>query len=180
MFSMIDYVCLCLSLTLLILILVTTCTLFGKIWIHLIKCNKTSKVPILQDTETIVGEFKSFYHKTISIGLNNNVTKDMAIDIYKLDSGCDAGKTDKITKNFVLAKTNISKHTPEYALKGSLFEYEISGIFSKPQSVNVCILIGPDYGKGTTKECVKKSLFNSIGRYSVEESNYYYFEVGIF
>lgn len=132
------------------------------------------------------------FHKTVNVGLSTELFNSTDfydsttnIDFYGASGSCDHiyGSNFPIkTRNIYLTDKNISSYIPEYALKGSIFNYKLSGNvqnISDVDFVDVCVYRGSDYNKGTLLKCKKVLLRQdySCGSYEVRESDYYFFKV---
>lgn len=167
-----------------LLVVVSIVTLTVKIWIPL-RQSSALKLEILNGSTIIVKEIDSLFQKAVDVSLDRehinstNFNRSTTnIDFYGVATSCDQiyGTTLKERK-FCLTEKDISSHVPEYALKGSIFKYEISGNTSKNEYMLICTYCGADYKMCHRKKCKKLYLNEGSGSYKVSEHGYYSFRV---
>jgi hypothetical protein len=160
-----------------------------KLWIPL-RPPPPSQLEMLNGSTVIVKEIDSLFHKTVEVHLNtedvnstefNHSTSN--IDFYGMPRPCDhiyGSNYGPKTWSISLTEENITTHTPEYALKGSTFNYKISGHvnnISTIEFVEVCVYRGFDYSMETPEACKKVLLRQDHGSFEVQEAGYYFFKV---
>lgn len=131
---------------------------------------------VLKGATIVLKEINTLYHKTVVIDLDENPgfnESDTEIAFHGIKGSC---KTRSDERYKYLSDKNISKVTPEYALKGSNFTYTI--IVGNQSMVDVCLYRGPDYDTGVRVNCKMEVLSNGrSGKFRVPEAGYYYFKI---
>ena len=145
-------------------------------------------VSIRQHSTVVLTEINTLFHESVTVdreGGDGNSTAtelDALIDFYRIETNCKdiMTETDVVQSHSVIVyftNKNISRTTPVYALKGSTFEYQISGAISQERLVKVCVYNGPDYDSGTEFNCKKVSINGGEGHFTVPDPDYYFFKV---
>ena len=134
---------------------------------------------ILDGSPVVVREMNSFFHEMAAVSLdrvNDNFNhSNSSVDFYVVKGSCYTIARVSEKDYVVLTKMNISDYVlKDYALKGSVFCYEISG---KVESVNVCAH-RLDYNWSSPEYCSAEVL---VGQgpvpYQVIAPGYYYFRL---
>lgn len=174
-----------------VLVVISSVTLLLKVWMHLQPLSP-SRITILKRSSIILKEIDSVFHKTVIIDHeeDQNVTSidfynsGTNVDFYGLEGSCDriygTDNVFDVVEQVYLTKENISSFVPKYALKGSVFHFEISANIdnsSQVRFVHICAYRGSDYNKGSRRECIKLNLREGFDRYEVTAAGYYFFKV---
>ena len=135
-------------------------------------------------------EIDSLFHGTVDVGLDTEYVN--STDFYHSNTNIDffgaPGPCSHIygsdfspkQRNIYVTEKNISSYIPEYALKGSTFNYQITGHaknMSNVEFVDVCLHRGSAYNTGTQIRCKKVLLKQDHGLYEVPVPDYYFFKV---
>lgn len=166
---------------------ISVTTLLVKLWIPLWSLN-ASQLQILNGSTIVVKEVDSLFHGTVQVGLNNINSTDFNHSSTNIDFFGASGPCSHIygsnfppkTRNICVTEKNISSYIPEYALKGSTYNYQITGHaknMSTVEFVSVCLYRGADYNTSTRERCKKVVLKQDHGLYEVSVPGYYFFKV---
>lgn len=162
-----------------LILVVAVVALIIKIWLPLMP-PPSEKTSILRGSPIIVKEIDCWFYKTVLVSLDDDSTdinsSDTSIEFYGVYDYCDGQHVlFPIKEEVVLTDKNISDYVPEYfALKGTFFEYEISGDSSR-QRVKVCAYQGSSPGHGQCSTYLPWGQGSAF--YKVPTPGYYFFRL---
>lgn len=153
-----------------------------KLWIPL-EPQDPSSFSILNGSTVLLKEIDSMFYKTVTVDLDKNIKVfNDVIEFYGQVGSCDQVRTELVylqKKNFFLTEKKVDTFTPIYILKGSTFDYVISGEVKNSSQAKVCVYSGSRRNEGHQTTCLKVSLRDGygFGQYTIEKSDYYYIKV---